>query len=141
MKFFKNEIIKAVVDFKSSKDVLITYESMVKIPLGVTIQYEKIKGLVESTKIARSEKSMSFRVEMKKGQKWRIHHHDCEEVILVFKGSLKGMKSNKIGNINTPVRYDPFFSHEVVAEEDSIFYVEFKNPKLNKNNELIRSIN
>lgn len=135
----------AIVKFKSSKNLLITYEELEKIPLNVMYQMvEDRVGAIESTRISSNDpNTLMFTVSMREGEFWDTHHHDCFETCVLFKGELYDYRSSVSGKLLGTaglLTFEPFVSHKVVALKDSIFYVEFKNPKtlnngLNKRNQ------
>jgi len=122
--------------FNSNITLEILYNNIEKIPVDKVIQINnKIYGAIQSTKISHNRKGMSFRVEVKKGEKWKINHQDCDQVILIYKGKLKELTTNTIATRNTFIEFAAGVKHELIAQEDSIFYVEFKNPKKLINND------
>lgn len=143
---FKNKKpVEAIRKFKSSKDLLITYEELEKIPLNVMTQMvSERSGAIESTRISSNNPdTLMFTITMKEGELWDTHHHDCFETCVLFKGELYDYRSSTSGKVIGAagiLTFKPFVPHKVIALKDSIFYVEFKNPKtqnngLNKHNQ------
>lgn len=119
----------AVTKFKKKEDLLITFEELSNIPINEVIQYlPEIEGAIEGTRITSNNDNLMFTVTMKKGQLWQKHNHDCLEMILLYKGKLRELITNTVISKAQTVSFDSYQSHYVLAEEDSIFYVEFKKP-------------
>lgn len=131
--FFKKKINlpKAVRKFRTKNDVLITFNELKKIPLNTLIQiHPDIPGAIECTRISSvNPDSLMFTVTMKKGEIWEKHHHNCEETCVVYKGKLKDVVTGYEATSAQLLNFSPYQEHYVIAEEDSIFYVEFKKPK------------
>ena len=130
MKFFKTFYKKTVIDkFKIIEDNIITFKELNNIKLNkIYYLHKNNKEGIQFTRLMSNNSSLIFTVNMKKGELWEKHYHDCHEVILVFKGKLKNLSNNKFIDRAQTLIIDPFTSHYIMAEEDSIFYVEFKNP-------------
>lgn len=131
VKIFKKYEPKALDDFRKVDDVLISYNDLERIPLDVKqVMKRDMPDAIEFTRITSpNPDSLMFTVTMKKGQVWEMHHHDCKETILVFSGDIQevisGDKACRAETITVP----PYTRHYVIANKDSIFYVEFLKPK------------
>lgn len=121
--------MSAIEKFRNKNNVLITFEELSKIPLNETQQlYPDLLGAVEFTRITSNNDNLMFTVSMKKGQLWYKHNHDCIETILLYKGKLRELYKDIIVNRANILKFNKYEPHYVLAEEDSIFYVEFKKP-------------
>ena len=128
--FLKKNKLEAIKRFQDKNDLLITYEQLENIPLNKMIQIvPDLPGAIECTRISSNKKdSLMFTVTMKKNQLWEKHHHDCEETCVIYKGKLTDILTDySVGSMQM-LNYKPYTSHYIIAEEDSIFYVEFKKP-------------
>lgn len=120
----------AVTKFKKEEDLLITFDELSEVPLNKVIQYlPEIEGAIEGTRITSNSENLIFTVTMKKGQLWQKHNHDCAETILLYKGVMRELITNTVINKAQTITVKPYKTHYFLAEEDSIFYVEFKKPK------------
>lgn len=135
-KIFKKLLDKSgaeeVIDkFRSENDVLITYELLSTFKINETIQIvPELPNAILCTRIVcDNPDKLMFTVDMKKNQLWEKHYHDCFETCAVFKGKLKDMSSGQVAGPMEVIKLRPFQSHYIIAEEDSIFYVEFIKPK------------
>lgn len=130
----ENNKIKAVEKLKSKENVMVYYKELKNIPCDVEIDYSpKQDKTILCTKISDRKDGISFRVIMTKGTKWEEHHHDCSETLIVWKGALKGNLNNLIISRGGIMEMNPYTVHEISALEDSVFYVEFKNPLIDDN--------
>lgn len=132
-KFFKKNKKKsiAVKKFQMDENILIPFHQLEQMPEDEIIQIvEERPGAIETIKLKTQNKDLSFRVEMKKGEYWKNHHHDCIETIIVYKGCLLDHTTGKTSDRGRSIIFIPFQDHIVEALEDSIFYVEFKDPKI-----------
>lgn len=121
-----NEVLNK---FRSEEDTLVTFEQLNTFPINKTVSiYPEKEKAILTTRISTNDENLSFRVEMKKGEYWKIHKHDCLETILLYKGKLQDKISKKVINRIYPLVIEPFTPHIIKALEDSIFYVEFKAP-------------
>lgn len=130
--FFKNynKPKEVIQEFNSDQENLISYEQLKTFEIGKKEQViQEREGAIEVTRINSSEKSLSFRVEMQEGEYWKIHKHDCEETILLYKGKLKDRLTKTEINRIQPIVIEPYTPHIIEAKEYSIFYVEFKAPQ------------
>jgi quercetin dioxygenase-like cupin family protein len=124
-------MFEALRNFRNKDKTLITFTQLEDLPLNQVMQlYPNKPGSVETIKITSSEKDLSFRVDMKKGEVWESHMHDCLETILVYKGKLLEHITKKEINRLNPIIIKSYTEHIVEALEDCIFYVEFKNPHI-----------
>jgi quercetin dioxygenase-like cupin family protein len=121
----------AISKFREVSDLMISYKDLSSIPLNETVQMVKGKeGRIECTRISSTNKeSLMFTVTMLAGEVWQKHHHDCEEVCLVYRGKLTDMISGKSAEAAQALVFAKFTTHFVKAEQDTIFYVEFKTPQ------------
>lgn len=128
---FKKKEANAITKFKDSKDELIKYVELEKIKLNEVQQIkEDLPGAIECIRITSpNPDSLMFTVTMKKDQLWEKHHHDCDEVCVVYKGKLKDINSGLTAGPIEMLKIKAYKSHYIIAEEDTIFYVEFKKPK------------
>lgn len=121
--------MSAIKKFREEDDLLISFEELSKIPLNKVNQlYPELEGAVEFTRISSNSNNLMFTVSMKKGQLWLKHKHDCVEIILVYKGKLRDLVQDKLVQRAETLVFQKEQPHYVLAEEDSIFYVEFKKP-------------
>lgn len=113
--------------FKINKNKLITYDDLKSIPLNEVIIMDDtgLNGHIEYTRISSYTKSLMFTVSMKKGSEWFIHHHDCKETIVVYKGKLIDMLTKKEIVRAETINFNINENHYIKALEDSVFYVEF----------------
>lgn len=122
------EVIKKL---KSKENLMVHYKELKSIPCDVEIDYSpKQDKTILCTKISDRKDGLSFRVIMSEGTKWEQHHHDCSETLIVWKGTLKGNLNNIIISRGGIMEMFANTVHEICAVEDSIFYVEFKNPNI-----------
>lgn len=120
---------KAIDKFRDEKNNIIYFDQLKDIPLNEEKDINLDRpGSVLTSRIKSSGKDLSFRVNMKKGEKWNIHSHDCNETILMYEGIIVDTITNKTITRLQTIFIPKFQDHEVIALEDSIFYVEFKNP-------------
>jgi len=120
----------AITKLKSIPNVMIKYVELKEIPLDKEIDYSPNQdGTILCTKISDRDDGLSFRVIMKRGTKWEAHHHDCTETLIVWKGALQGNLNNTSIKRGGILEMSAKLIHEIYATEDSIFYVEFKNPQ------------
>lgn len=120
----------AIDKFREEKDSLITFEDLAKIPLNEMQQIVKDRpGAIECIRLKSGTESLMFTVYMKQGEVWEKHHHDCDEVCVVFKGELKDTIQNKTAKSAQALEFKAGQRHYVVAKKASVFYVEFKKPK------------
>lgn len=120
----------AIKKFRKDDEAFITFEELSKIPINEKTEINvDIPGSIITYRLSNSTEDLSFRVEMIKGQMWTMQSHDCQEIVLMYEGSLKDNVSGKIANRLEFLKFPAYNKHEVIALEDSIFYVEFKNPR------------
>jgi quercetin dioxygenase-like cupin family protein len=129
----KNTAINEYKKINSSPNIesnsLITFDELSKIPINKVIQILPDKdGAIETTRLFNEKGDLTFRIYMQKDEIWNFHHHDCEEVLIVFKGGLKVSISNKEYYKGQLFKIKKNVRHGVQALVDSIFYVEFKKP-------------
>lgn len=131
-KLFKKDELEVFKRFRNKESLLITYSQLEEAPLNETIQINPdCHGAIECTRLtSNSPDALIFSVSMRKGQLWESHFHDCYETCIIFKGRLIDFNSNKEAYPAHSLSFKPFEEHYVVAEEDSIFYVEFIRPKV-----------
>lgn len=130
LKSNKQKEVSAVESFRKEEDDLITFDSLSKIQINKVEQmYPENQGRVECTRISSTNKNLMFTVTMKGGEVWQKHHHDCHEKILVYKGRLRNLITDEKVVKTQMIEFEPFQTHYVMAEEDSIFYVEFIKPE------------
>lgn len=120
---------RTVMKFKQKNHKLITYKELQNIPFNEEIDFshEQDKSIL-CTRLADTKSGMSFRVDMLKNKKWEVHEHDCDETILMYKGILKCLLSKTIMSRGSIIEISAGTHHEIQAETDSEFYVEFKKP-------------
>ena len=130
-KELSEQIVEAIKKFRDKKNLLITYEELGQIPLNVVQPMIKENPeAIECTRItSNNPDTLMFTVSMQKNQVWESHHHDCKELCVVYKGRLREVLKNKVANPAQSLEFEPNQTHFVVAEEPSIFYVEFKKPE------------
>ncbi len=124
-------MLSALKKFRNKESVCIYFNELDTFEVGEIIQInEDIHGSIECERLHNKGNNLMFRVEMKKGEQWEIHTHDCKETLLVYKGELldevTGCKANKAKVLT----FKPGKEHLVKSLSDSIFYVEFQ--KVNK---------
>lgn len=125
-----SKAIRKYRDYTNKSDVLIRFEELKEIPVGKTIDIvPESKGAIELERVNTKNNSLRFWVSMKKGEIWREHYHDCAEYIVVYKGLLKDLKNGRIFNRMENLKIKKGVKHNVIAEEDTTFYVEFKSPE------------
>lgn len=126
---FKNKSKGIVEDFKNKTNILVSFEQLKLFKIGELIQMvDGVPNAITTTRIQSSDdkNTLAFRVEMKKGYKWKPHFHDCYETIVVYKGECKDLISGKIANKGMQMVIKPNTVHEIeCTTESSIFYVEF----------------
>lgn len=122
----KREVVDA---FRDPNANLISFESLRTFKVGEVVDMiEDEPDAVLCTRLPSIDetKSLSFRVEMKRGYKWNPHFHDCWEVIVVYRGVCQDLISNKIASPGKQIIIRPGVIHEVEClTGESIFYVEF----------------
>lgn len=124
-------MFEALRKYRNKDKDLITFNDLYELPNNQVLQlYPERPGAVETIKLPSSERDLSFRVNMKQGERWESHIHDCLETILVYKGKLIDHVTNTNISRLYPIVIKSYTDHIVEALEDSIFYVEFKNPYL-----------
>lgn len=111
---------------------LITYDQLSQIKVGESIHIiDTDPDAIKSTRIGSDEdKLLTFRVEMKKGYSWNAHMHDCDEVIIMYKGQCTDTVNGTIvrrGVHNFIPKYTPHNFH--CDTDTAVFYVEFKESK------------
>lgn len=127
----KKKEVEAIKKLKSKSNVMVYYKELKEIPSDIEIDYSPNQDkTILCTKISDREDGLSFRVIMTKGTKWEKHHHDCSETLIVWKGCLQGNLNDIIISRGGIMEMNPNTVHEISALEDSIFYVEFKNPHI-----------
>lgn len=128
--FKKKKKLNAIERFRDKRSLLISYNQLAETPLNEVIQInEDSHGSIECTRItSNSDNTLIFTVSMKKGQLWESHFHDCFETCVIFKGRLTDTNTGKSAGAAEAIHFGRFTEHHVVAEKDSIFYVEFRNP-------------
>jgi len=127
---FKNkEKRKVIADYRNKTINLISFENLSKFKIGEIVQMvDGVPNTITTTRIPSSDDkaTLAFRVEMKKGYKWKPHFHDCYETIVVYKGECKDLISGKVANKGMQMVIKPNTVHEIECiTESSIFYVEF----------------
>lgn len=117
-----------------NKSILLTYDDFRKIEFNQQLDPEglhfdnNLSSIITVTKILSSEDSQNFKIEMPKGCKWNTHFHNCKEKIVLYEGELlNNTTNNKIDRLK-PFIIDAYTDHSIEALEDSIFYIEFRNP-------------
>ncbi len=124
------EEVSAIKKFRDPEPTLIIFDELSKIPVNVTVQMVKERpGAIESTRITSNNENLMFTISMKKGEQWEQHRHDCEELIVLYRGGLIDEFSNQELKVGQIMIIKPYQSHYITALKDSIFYVEFKKPK------------
>lgn len=113
--------------YKKDNNAMIGFTDLEKLPLNECISIDK-EGKIKTTRLLNGEGDLSFRVTMEADSNWTLHSHDCEETILLYKGSLRDSLTKKILQRMQCLIIPKFTSHRIHALEDSIFYVEFKKP-------------
>ena len=128
--FLKKRVPIAVKKFRAENDVMITYKELKTIPINVPIPIEKDNpNAGEYIRIPSPNKdSLMFTVTMMAGHFWQLHHHDCRETCLVFKGHLKDHITKQKAGAAQVLTFEGYQPHYVEAKSDSIFYVEFMKP-------------
>lgn len=124
-----SETVKKYVDRETN---LITYQDLENMELHHTYNIKpELPGAIECTRIqSTNEDSLVFTVSIKKDQIWERHYHDCDEACLVYKGSIIDLITGKEAGPAQILNIKAYNIHYVVANKDSIFYVEFKKPKV-----------
>lgn len=114
--------------------LLIKYDDLRKLELNQELDTTLLSfntddcPTIKMTKILSNESSQNFKVEMPKGCTWKTHFHDCVENIVMYEGILvNNINNEKIDRLK-PLIIEPYVDHSIEALEDSIFYVEFRNP-------------
>lgn len=131
MKIWRDsEIDKSIIKKFINDNDLITYDELNNLPYNTLISIIEDKPEdIQTLKLDnKDDKSLTFRVSMKKGSKWSKHKHDCKETIVLYKGKLfdnvTSTSLNRGGYLFVPAY--KLYSFE--ALEDSTFYVEFEKP-------------
>lgn len=119
-----------------NNNLLIKYEDLRKIEYNQQIDMkllnfnESVCDKIKMTKIISNSISQNFKIEMPKGCIWKTHFHDCIENIVMYKGILLNNMNNQQIDRLKPLIIDPYVDHSIEALEDSIFYIEFKQPQI-----------
>ena len=126
---YKNHVkLKAVNKFQTEDDSLVTFKELAALPLNTYVDFSEDQD--ESKMCMRIESNnpdaLSFRVIMQEGTFFHPQHHDCTETILVYKGAIVDLNTEKIAIRGAILEFPPFHSHYVKAYAYSEFYVEFK---------------
>lgn len=120
---------KAVSMFQEMDDTLIKFEDLLEFPTGITFDIDpKDVGSILCTRIVSYSDGISFRVEMINGKFWQLHHHDCIETILMYKGTLIDLLNNRTVVRGQLMEIPANKSHYIKSNGNCIFYVDFKNP-------------
>jgi quercetin dioxygenase-like cupin family protein len=130
-----NKSKEVIAKFRTKNKDLISFEELKKISLSKSIQViPERPGAIVTTRIDSdiNKDSLSFRVEMKKGEKWSPHVHDCWEIIVIYKGECIDTISRVKADERTQMFIKPNTLHSIEClSEEAIFYVEFNKPPMN----------
>lgn len=130
LNFLKKSAPLAVRKFRSEDDVMISYNDLEDIPLNSPINIDEDNP--EAGEYIRipspNRNSLMFTVTMSAGYHWKLHHHNCVETCLVFKGHLYDYISKQKAGAAQILKFGSHDKHFVVAKSDSVFYVEFIKP-------------
>lgn len=127
----KEKDTDAVEKFRDDDNPLISFQQLSEIPLNEVQQlYPENPGSVEFLRIENNCEDLSFRVTMQTGTFWKHHYHDSIETIVVYKGRVHDNVSGKSAKRGGLMSFKEYKTHYITAEEESIFYVEFKKPKV-----------
>ena len=111
--------------YANGKGELITFDELKLFVLDKPEMIDK-QGM-HTTKIHETDDSLTFRVEMKKGNKWNLHLHDCWEVIIVYKGQCIDWENKMTIDEKHQAIIKPNTLHEIEClTEEALLYVEFK---------------
>lgn len=126
---YRKKYLKVIEDFRTDEPNLISYENLKTFKVGELIDMVEHKpGAIYCTRLPsiNEDKSLSFRVEMKKGERWKPHYHDCLETIVMYKGICIDTISGKVAHKGNQMIIKANTVHEIICETDiAIFYVEF----------------
>lgn len=128
-KNIKHSIISILNKFKVD-GTMVTFEELNFLPKDVILEINPKKpGSIQTERISSNEfEKIVFKVTMLKDEQWSIHKHDCDEIIVMRKGTIKDNITNKELYKGGFLFIPKFISHSIIAVEDSEFYVEFEKP-------------
>jgi hypothetical protein len=117
--------------YKEGGDVLITFAELQELPLDRLFSFiPEDKGEAEGLAIETGEDgTLTFRACIKKGTIFNSHKHDCIENIIVYKGKMIDLKTDKIVERGTITVFNVMLPHHLEALEDTICYIEFEKPE------------
>lgn len=122
----------AIDKLRSEKVLIVTFEELSRTPFdNVEDIYPERPKAITCTRIRNpdNDDTVSFKVCMKAGEEWHNHFHDCKETILIYEGTLYNILSNKQSKSLEVMVIEPYQKHIIKALEDTVFYVEFKDPQ------------
>ena len=119
--------------WEAGNNTLITFSDLSKIPISEPFYINDDENIETIRLDTKRKNSISFRVTMKGiGKKWELHKHDCQETIVIYKGSLYDEVSKTSIKKSEICVIPPYKSHSIKTLEDTcIFYVEFEKSPLN----------
>lgn len=118
---------KLINQVRKVQDNLITYETISSHIIGQKVLI--LNGVYTERLGDNAEGTMFFRLCMEKGTLIHSNHHDCTEDIVLYKGSVLEVISNKELEAYKILRIQPKQSHSFYAMEDSILYAQLYKPK------------
>lgn len=111
----------------------ITFEELSELNVDEVVKLDHFTSDKLEWRIAKKTADrIVFRVVMHKGATLINHRHDCKEIILVLRGAILNKIDKRIFEKARALEIPPYALHNLVALEDSIAYIEFKNPKTNE---------
>ncbi len=119
--------------WEAGNDTLITFKDLSKIPISEPFYINDDKNIETIRLDTKRKNSLSFRVTMKGiGKKWELHKHDCQETIVIYKGSLYDEVSDTSIKKSEICVIPSYTSHSIKTLENTcVFYVEFEKAPLN----------
>lgn len=111
----------------------ITFEELSELKVNEVVKLHHFNSDKLEWRIAKKTSDrIVFRVIMEKGATLINHQHDCKEIILVLRGAILNKIDKRIFQKARAMEIPPYRLHNLVALEDSVAYIEFKNPKSNE---------
>ena len=119
--------------WENGNNALITFNDLSKIPISEPFYINDDENIETIRLDTKRKNSLSFRVTMKGvGKKWELHKHDCQETIVIYKGSLYDEVSKASMKKSEICLIPAYTSHSIKTLENTcIFYVEFEKSSLN----------
>jgi hypothetical protein len=122
--------MRGILDkYEEGGDVLITFDELLKLPLDKLFSFvPNDAGTAEGLAIETGKEDLTFRAVISKGTVFNSHKHNCIENIIVYKGKLVDIKTDKVierGKISVFNKMQP---HHLKAVEDTVCYIEFEKP-------------